>query len=319
MNFAVDVNMQLQGILGWVACIEIAKVKLYKNGILLGSEVANLYRGDVKDAGLHTTGCCGFSFDASVYELREGDVYDIEIQSEGRVVNVARLYGDHKKLLEEFVQLELLPRNEISYLLTTAEDLFKEVPFIFAYKRLIIRLRRGKRGKQSAGVFVGYDYESKESDFSCFRTLTERYLSVWTSFLDSRYLWSVLDTFADYGAPIERLAALAASNYMYAERFYQTQHCLYNVVEKNNEGKVLSYQLQYWGGMKTNQLSRDDAMDVFLTRNLELLNEAPVIKKIFFELLDRSTKEPRSLLGLSISNSDYFSSAYKIYREKYIK
>lgn len=319
MKFSVDVNMHLSGIRGWVAVEEPAKLKLYKDDVLLGEVVADLGRDDVKAAGLHPTGLCGFSFDASEYGLIEGDIYKVEVCSGASVVRVFRLYGDHQKMLKEFVLLELLPRDDLSYLEPTTDEVLRSAPCIFAYKKLMIRLRRGKRGKQSRGVFVGYDYESRESDFSCFRALTENYLSVWNSFLDSRYLWSVLDTLADYGTPMERLAALAASNYMYAERFFQTQHCLYTLVEKDSEEKIFTRQLPYWGGMKTNQLANDDALDVFLTRNLEILSHAPVVKSIFFKLLGRSSEEPGSLLGFNLSNSGFFAGVYGDYKKDFIK
>ncbi len=310
--------MQLGGIRGWVASAEPAKLKIYKDNVFLAEVCSDIYRGDVKDAGLHSTGFCGFSFSAVECNLVEGDIYKVEISANTSVTTVHRLYGDHKIMLNEFVHLELLPRNDLSHLEPSTTEILKSAPCIFAYKKLMIRLRRGKRGKQSRGEFIGYEYKHKDSDFACFRTLTEKYLTVWTSFLDSRYLWSVVDTYADYGTPTERLAALAVSNYMYAERFHQTQHCLYQLIEKDDDAKVVSHQLQYWGGMKTNQLCADDALDVFLTRNLEILSLAPAIKIIFFKLLNRSSLESRSLLGMNLSNSEFFFNVYETYKNKFI-
>jgi len=89
-------------------------------------------------------------------------------------------------------------------------------------------------------------------------------------------------------------------------------------VEKNGEEKSVEPAVTVWGGMKKSQLSTDNVLGVFLTRNLESLSQAPIIKSIFFRLLDRSTKELGSLLGLSLDNRDYFMSTYKVYKEKFI-
>jgi hypothetical protein len=318
MKFSVDINMHLGDIRGWGSSLETARLKIYKDDTFLAEAHSNIYREDVKNAGLHPTGLCGFSFAETGCDLVEGEIYKIEILTSASTVTVYRLYGDHKKMLNEFVHLELLPRNDLSHLEPSTTDILKSAPCIFAYKKLMIRLRRGKRGKQSRGEFIGYEYKHKDSDFAYFRTLTEKYLTVWTAFLDSRYLWSVVDTYADYGTPTERLAALAVSNYMYAERFHQTQHCLYQLIEKDDDAKVVSHQLQYWGGMKTNQLCADDALDVFLIRNLEILSLAPVIKIIFFKLLNHSSLESRSLLGMNLSNSEFFFNVYETYKNKFI-
>lgn len=268
-------------------------------------------------AGFHTTGMCGFRFPLESVNIFEGCIYNVVIISGMERYSVHRLYGDQEKLLSEFVAHELLPRHDYKYMTSTTEEVLSNSSDIIAYKNLLIRLRRGKRGLEWRGAFKGVDYPYKLSDFSFFKMITETKLEFWLAFLDARYLWSVLDTYADYGDSTERLAALAVSNYMYAERFFQTQRCLFDFIPKIESEKITEHQLDYWGGMKTNQLADDDALDVFLTRNIEVLNISKVIKRIFIELIKRSSVELQSGLGVNLNNSKVFTGIFEQYSKKY--
>ena len=320
IRLSVDVDLKNRAICGWIATSEVAVAELGLRGEKILSVQCVLPRKDIKALGFHVTGECGFAF----YERRDllvvGNIYEVILKVPAEKDRVFyRLYGDTKTLLEEFVRFELLPRDDLSFLQNSTKDVLAAVPDIFAYKTLMIRLRRGKRGKGSRGVFVGVGYDHKVTDFVCFRQLTEKYLTVWLGFLDARYLWSVVDTYADYGTDIERLSALAVSNYMYAERFFQTQKCVYVFSEKIDADKVIERQLPFWGGMKTNQLAADDSLDVFLTRNIEILSFSPAIKSIFYELLRRASNEPESGLGVNIKHSIFFRDIFKKYSAEYMK
>ncbi len=317
-RFSIDVDLKNQAICGWFAGVDgETKVSLYRRGVCLGSVSCTLPRPDVAAAGFHVDGACGFSFPATRYGLQPGNIYKVVIASKSTRIEVLRLYGVRADWQSRFVVHELLPRHDYAYLANDTDSVLAQSCDVIAYKNLMIRLRRGKRGVSGRGKFVGIDYPHATSDFIHFRFLSESLLPFWLEFLDARYLWSLIDTFADYGSSEERPAALAVSNYMYAERFFQTKHCIFDETEKEEKRKVFRPQLNYWGGMKTNQLAEDDAMDIFLTRNIEILACAPLVRAVFFELMRRSSNEPGSGLGFNLSNSKYFRELFAVYEREY--
>ena len=317
-KFSIDVDLNNQAICGWHGGAGAdTKVFLYHRDRCLGSVSCVQRRPDVLAAGFHRDGACGFSFPVSEYKLIPGNIYKVVIFSGEQRVEAMRLYGASSEWASKFVDHELLPRHEYSYLANDTESVLAQQCDLIAYKTLMIRLRRGKRGVSGRGKFVGVNYPWAASDFVHFRFLSESLLTFWLSFLDARYLWSMVDTFADYGGVEERLAALSVSNYMYAERFFQTRKCIYDAVEKEEERKVFRPQLPYWGGMKTNQLAEDDAMDIFLTRNIEILACAPLVRSVFFELIRRAARESDSGFGFNLVNSKFFRDVFAVYDADY--
>lgn len=69
--------------------------------------------------------------------------------------------------------------------------------------------------------------------------------------------------------------------------------------------------------MLSNRLVADDSMDVFITRNLEILEGLPAMRAIFLELLKRSATEGDSDFGFNIKNSDHFKSAFEVYKKNF--
>ena len=128
-----------------------------------------------------------------------------------------------------------------------------------------------------------------------------------------RYLWSVVDIFADYADIGERMAALSISNILMHERFAQTNKCIYDFSEKND--KILDKQIHYWGGMATNRLNLDDSFDIFMTRNLECLESFPLMKKFYCFFIKKMMHEESSILYLNINNSVYFGEAANFYKK----
>ena len=316
-KYSIDVNLKLGYISGWFDCAdEHTVVELYHRGVKVASTGCLRSRPDVMVAGLHSTGDCGFSFSKGDYLIEDGCVYKVVIVFGDQRLSALRVYGDFKKLQEEFFVYELLPRHEYKYLAETTEEVLSNRSDTLGFKSLLIRLRRGKRGVSWRGEFKGVEYPHKYSDFVSFKSVFEGQLEFWLRFLDARYLWSVIDTYADYGSVLERLAALSVSNYMFSERFFQTRKCIFDSVEKVEVDKVLVGQINYWGGMKTNQIIEDDSMDVFFTRNLEILKDIPVIQSVFFELIKRAAVEEESGLGFNLKFSDYFAKVFDFYRKE---
>lgn len=310
---AVDINLKTPALCGWASCDQPVMAELQHHDESLGRVPCTLHRPDVLAAGLHHNGDCGFAFHAAECGIVPGNIYKVILSTGDRRLEFLRLYGDHASLLETFVHFELLPRDDGRYLSPSTEQVLAEGSDLQAYKTLMIRLRRGKRGQGWRGHFSGVDYEAKESDQAAFMAFTERYLSVLLGFLDARYLWSVLDTLADYGPHEQRLAALAASNFLTAEKMLQSRSCLFTSQIKPVDERITTHQLYYWGGMKTFQFSTDDALDIFLTRNIELLSATPVVSALFFELLKRAARATDSGLGFNLANSPYMQDAFDFY------
>ncbi|WP_236208414.1 hypothetical protein [Pseudomonas tohonis] len=312
---SVDINLRTPALSGWASCAQPVRAELHHHDQFLGAVPCTLNRSDVLAARLHETGRCGFAFHAAEYGIAPGNIYKVVLRTTDGQREFLRLYGDHTALLNTFIHFELLPRDDPQYLRASTEQILAKGSDLEAYKSLMIRLRRGKRGQGWRGRFSGIDYEAKDSDLAAFTAFTERYLSVLLGFLDARYLWSILDTLADYGPQEQRLAALAASNFLTAEKMQQTRSCLFVSQSRPAAECVTTHQLLYWGGMKTFQLSTDDALDIFLTRNIELLSGFPVVAALFFELLKRAARTSDSGLGFNLGNSRYMQEAFDFYEK----
>lgn len=318
---SVDVDLRINAICGWASeGAGVATVTIGSRGLTLASNLSDLMRPDVKAAGLHSTGECGFIFPEDELGLVKGNIYTVTVMPiSSEAVVVHRLYGDYAALLKVLSEFEVQPRDDVTCLAVPYEHALEQYTDVVMLKYLLIRLRRGKRAKGCRGRFEGVEYPNRDYDFSRFRSIFEGYLSVWLKLLDARYLWSIVDTYADYGFKHERFAALAVSNYMFAERFFQTRKCLFNSERKSDEEiqKRSQGQLPYWGGMLTNKLDADDSMDIFITRNLEILSDVPVVKSIFIELLKRAAKEADSGFGMNLNNSKYFDNGFDVYKEHF--
>ena len=319
-KYAIDIDLNKKSICGWVANdSEVATVSISLRGQKIGEQLSDLMRPDLQAAGIHETGRCGFKFSEETTELVVGNFYTVTIGLKDKKIVNQKLYGDHNDLSKVYRDFEVLPRNDLNFLDIPYEKVLTQYDDVRLLKYLLIRLRRGKRAMNSRGKFGGVEYSGKAKDFFEFRSLFEKYMPIWLKLLNARCLWSISDTYADYGSREERLGALAISNYMFAERFSQTRKCVYNMVRKSDaEIKELSNgQQHYWGGMLSNRLVADDSMDVFITRNLEILEGLPAMRAIFLELLKRSATEGDSDFGFNIKNSDHFKSAFEVYKKNF--
>lgn len=320
MKSAVDVNLNKSAITGWASSdsnqpLEQCVVKVFRNEVLLGEALLEVQRDDVRQAGLHPTGKCGFQFPAVATGLVPGCIYRVSFFLNGNCAFSKRVfYGNPTIFIDQFNRFEL-PRDDFSIMAEGAEALFEDGNDLLAFKKLLIRLRRGKRAHGWRATFKGYPYEFMESDWLVFRAFVEENLDVLFSLIGARYLWSIIDTFADYAEGGERLAALAVSNILYQERFAQTFKCIYDFVEKDE--KIVDRQIDYWGGMATNRLALDDAYDVFITRNLECLRDYPLVRRFFIVFIKKMMDESSSILGFNINNSDYFGNMAKFYRNHF--
>jgi hypothetical protein len=318
IKFSVDIN--LDSISGWIS-IEKGNINsrnvyaiLTRHGVQIAAQKCYLQRDDVRIADLHKDGNCGFMFSKKILSLIEGNLYKVSFISDFILIGSSEIFfGEPKVVANLFHSYEFLPRNDFKLLEYSHDELMRtsnsDIEFI---KKIVIRLRRGKRSHCSRFVFKGERYEYQIKDWIFFRTFVIANVQLIIKNFHPRNIWSIVDTFADYGGNGEELAALSLSNILFQERFAQTLNCIYDFIKKDEI--IFDHQLPYWAGF-TNRLVRDDAYDIFITRNLELLNDYPIIKIFFIYFLLRMLDEKKSILEENISHSIYFRDMGDFYKK----
>ena len=221
-------------------------------------------------------------------------------------------FGARADLLRAFTVFEI-PRDDLSLLKRPTEDLLQSGTDLINLKKLIIRLRRAKRAFGERGVFSGVHHDHIESDLLALKEMYSGYFSTLNQVIDVRYIWSIVDCIADFGTPIERACALSVSNFMHAERMAQSLRNVYDFADRCDP--VLTHQLPYWGGMKTNQYSSDDALDIFLTRIVEIVSEEPFVFACFGAIMLEAANHESSLLGENLRRSRHFQEAFEHYAD----
>ncbi|HHQ4601971.1 TPA: hypothetical protein ACSP82_002862, partial [Aeromonas veronii] len=177
MIYAIDKLFTKRLINGWVSSKkndidETFKVTLYNPVKKVACVNANNNRPDVKQAGLHQTGLCGFSFDCEAYEIKDGDLLFVLIEGNvtKKTTTTSFIYGDAKRHVREYNSFEL-DRGDFSIMDYSTHQLFEKFNHLIALKAILIRLRRHKRGKGGRGKFVGVNYLHKNSDFKMFMSI----------------------------------------------------------------------------------------------------------------------------------------------------
>lgn len=320
MKYSIDYNPASGLVSGWVAdksCEDIPSAKITFLGLsgAVYDTPSLAMRPDVKGYGLHPTGHCGFVFNPFDNGFVKGDFIKVKISAEGKnSASKVIILGESEWLSSQFNALEY-PRSDFSVMEEPTVEVIRGNPDWLAYKILLIRLRRAKRAKGWRGKFVGFTYEHQQSDWLAFRHIVD--VARWSLFskLSTRYLWSSIDTFADFGDENEGLAAMALSSMLMTERFAQSWHNLYEFTQKQNP--VMSGQIEYWGGMATNRFSLDDAFDVFITRLISAAEPFPLVYSFLMETYERMINDERSVIGFNCSESAFFKQASHFYEKRF--
>lgn len=321
MKLAIDKLFERGLINGWVSANDGNKNSVYKINIktpekTIYTSLATNFRPDVKAAGLHETGLCGFSFNAKEYGVREGDLLFIELISEDKKERYTHtfLYAEKNDTKHQFDRFEI-PRDDFSIMEKETQLILQDYPHWIALKVLLIRLRRFKRGKGGRIKFCGVAYDHFKNDWECFYKIISIFREAIFDNLSIRNIFSITDTIADCSNTEERSAALALSFYMFHERFAQTLHPLnkINSFEHLNPNR----QHQVWGRMLSNRLEKDDALDVYLTRAHEVLGNSPLILCYFEKIMLITMDEENSIFKRNLTNSEFFSEVWCIYYERF--
>lgn len=316
MRYSIDYS---QGnLIGWVATDNLDTEIIVKDSV--GREYSTTLgepRKSVVEKDITRNLNCGFSFEGILPESIEGNFYSIVISTGSDVITTTKFCGDPVVWKDQFDSFEIHDRSDFSCQEPRTLDVFQNNPDLIAFKIIMIRLRRGKRAHAWRGRFQGHSYESIQMDWDFFRGFYEKYFNSINEVLTVRSLWSVVDTFADFGDPLEKACALAVSNYLYQERFAQTGRAIYKLVplDKMKDDR----QILYWGGMKTNRLKADDAYDVFMTRNIEVLSYSLILKKTFGAIFLKSLEAKDSIISMNAENSSHFKKAFEYYKSHFRK
>lgn len=128
-----------------------------------------------------------------------------------------------------------------------------------------------------------------EATFCCLRQLVQGNIKLVLNQLNSRWLVSICDSYADFGKPIEARNALLISTFLNWERLAasyihwsepsRTTRCIDNPVDPKNQ--------PLWDGLVTVQLTRGDTINNLLIRYAKLLENTPHLLRIWHTLLDR--------------------------------
>ncbi len=321
MKWAIDKLFDRGLVNGWVASDDGSKKVIYNVTFrtpekIIYETLANNDRPDVRTAGLHETGTCGFSFNAKQYGVREGDLLFVEltsVTSEERATH-SFLYAKKNETKLQFERLEI-PRDDFSVMDNNTESLLRDYPHLLALKILLIRLRRNKRAKGWRGQFTGVDYKFRDSDWNLFYQIVSTFREAILNNLSTRNLFSITDTIADFSTPLERCAAQSLSMFMFHERFSQTL----NPLCKNDHLVHINAKVQHpiWDGMLTNKLEADDALDVYLTRAYENLQATPLILNFFQTIIKKAMSEKNSIFHENLNHSPFFIEAWAFYHAKF--
>ncbi len=244
-----------------------------------------------------------FSADFMSAEVQEGSIYKLELAVGDAKFAHRFIYGAKAKILKKLRAFEI-PRTDHSVMKPNTESFFSNHNDMVAYKYLLIRLRRAKRGRGISQGFKGVEYDFYESDWRLYRAFTIENIDLLFNVLDSRYLLSIVDTFSDHGSEVERGNALAISNIFVQERFAQTLRCIYWLFPRFN--KLKTRQRPAWDGLFSNKLSRDDSLQIFLARQSSVLETTPILKRIFIQLYKRMQGSKESLISENVNQSEGF-------------
>lgn len=188
--------------------------------------------------------------------------------------------------------------------MTDQENLQSEI------QGLIINLRKGKE---------------KERNWSQFTELIENNLVEICQVLDTRWLISICDTYADYGDPVARRNAMLVVQTANFEKLWATHLLMYDL--KLNEEKTEQLKknkiIPLWDGMYSFNINHGDMMNNFFARVDELMMDTPVINEIYKTVVQRIKENDTVLANLNKYHKRLFEpdkkrSILRILRKKII-
>ncbi|MEM9175674.1 MAG: hypothetical protein AAGC67_10600 [Myxococcota bacterium] len=128
-----------------------------------------------------------------------------------------------------------------------------------------------------------------EPTFRCLRGLVEGHLDLALDQLDSRWLVSICDSYADFGDPIESRNALLISTWLNWERLAATyaRAATPERTAQALEARPPAPVAPLWDGLFTVHLAHGDTSNHLLARLARSLEATPVLERIWRTLLER--------------------------------
>jgi hypothetical protein len=147
-----------------------------------------------------------------------------------------------------------------------------------------------------------------EATFRCLRQLIEGNLDLALAQLDSRWLVSICDSYADFGDPQEARNALLISSFVTWERMAET-YMLWAEPERKTlrvESPVATDGRPLWDGLSTMLLTRGDTTNNLFIRYARMLEPTPQLLRIWRILLERVRTHDSVLAALNVPHGHIF-------------
>ena len=147
-----------------------------------------------------------------------------------------------------------------------------------------------------------------EATFSCLRQLVEGNLNLVVNQLNSRWLVSICDSYADFGRPMEARNALLISTFLNWERLAASyiHWSEPNRTTRRVDNPVDPKNYPLWDGLITVQLTRGDTINNLLIRYAKLLKNTPHLLRIWRALLDRLKDNDSVMSALNAPHGHMF-------------
>jgi hypothetical protein len=156
-----------------------------------------------------------------------------------------------------------------------------------------------------------------------FKKLVEDNLALLCTELDTRWLVSICDTYADFGDGITSRNALLVVQMVNFEKLWATNLLMYDVTL--NERKLARLKknkvIPLWDGMYSFNINHGDMTWNLFSRMENLLGETPVIHAIYMTLTERLKKHGTALANINKYHKRLFEpyprrSVFRIIRKK---
>lgn len=156
-----------------------------------------------------------------------------------------------------------------------------------------------------------------------FRNIVEQNIEEVCKILDTRWLISVCDTYVDYGDDIIRRNAMLVVQIVNFEKLWATNFLMYDInlnpekLEKLKKNKIIPL----WDGMYSFNINHGDLTNNLFDRIEDLLEQTPVIEKIYKTIIQRIKENDTVLANLNKYHGRLFEpsrkrSLFRILRKK---
>lgn len=119
--------------------------------------------------------------------------------------------------------------------------------------------------------------------------------------LNTRWLISICDTYIDYGSAIESRNAMMIVLIVNMEKLAQTNLFMYDLNINKNKLKKLKTEkpFELWDGMTSFNLAKGNMTKNLFKRLNKLIEDTPVIEKIYYTVLERIKNNDTILANLN--------------------